>query len=464
MVKASKSILFTFFLISIILSAQEMMWISSDSLLFSFRRSNKYVRMDAYSDRTTPFFSDSVLLPNILQNDKSLRFSAGRFAHGKCFLIFKSDKARSLHMLEYVKAKKSFQWQSNLMEQTVNEWFGPSALRFFNNDDQYLVYWIQDSGNKRFFLNKLKYSPDNERPIRYENVWQYDFQHRKVKDVRAYGLAEKNFILNVYVEDGTKKGWWTLALNDETGKVKYYRRLTRDNDSLTNRLEYFVYDTVQKQYLVITGKNYTLKDFGRNKKEIRLSVLDTSLDVLRTWTLFVNTNTKVMKDLKIEYVQPMHYAATAINDFEYSISAWGWGKKNGFYFPVAFYERSISADNPIVKTSINTSPTDILMKELSIYKNNMDTLPLHTEIKDFTIYYPFYSDTSVCITMLSDMENKYVCVLKPYPSTQIATTTFLVEEKIKFTKDEPLALLKSRYFVWVVNQKNGRLILARKSK
>jgi hypothetical protein len=171
-----------------------------------------------------------------------------------------------------------------------------------------------------------------------------------------------------------------------------------------------------------------------------------------------------MKDLKIEFVQPMHYAALALNEFEYSISAWGWGKKNGFYFPAAFYERLLSAEKPLVKTSVNSFPTDILMKDLLLHKKNSDTLPLHTEIKDFSLHYPFYSDTSAFITALTDVENKYVCVLKPYPSSMVSITTFLVEEKMKFPKDEPLTMFKSRYFVWMVNQKNGQVIIARKSK
>jgi hypothetical protein len=225
-----------------------------------------------------------------------------------------------------------------------------------------------------------------------------------------------------------------------------------------------VYDTTYKQFLVITGKNYTLKDFGRNKKEIQFCVLDTNLDVLRTWTVFVNTNTKVMKELKIEQVQPMHYAAMAKNEFEYSICAWGWGKKNEYYFPVAYYERTLSAEKPIVKTSVNTSPTDMLMKEILLNKKNADSLPLQTEIKDFFIHYPMHSDTSIFITILTDVNNKYVYVLKPFPSSMVSVTTFMVDEKIKFSKDEPIAMFKSRYFVWLINQKSGRVILARKSK
>lgn len=453
-----------FYFLSRLISAQEIIWIPSDSLLYAYQKNNKYVRIYAYSDKTSYVYRDSVQIPVALQSDKNFRFSHGRLGHGENFIVVKSDKTKSYYILEHDINKNIFNWHSNIQESLINEWFGASAMQYFRDEFQYRGYWILDSGNKRFFLNKLKYSPTNAHFIRYENEWQYDFQHRKVKELWAYGMAENNFILNVYVEEGAKKGWWTLALNDANGKVKYYRRLTRDNDSLTHRLEYFKYDTVFKQFLVITGKNYSLKDFGKNKKEIQFSILDTNLDVLRTWTLFVNTNTKVMKDLKIEYVQPMHYAALAINEFEYSISAWGWGKKNGFYFPVAYYERTLSAEKPIVKTSVNTFPTDILLKDLLLQKINIDSLPLLTEIKDFIFHYPVYSDTSMFITALADVESKYVYVLKPIPSSMISITTFLVEEKIKLLKNESLAMFKSRYFVWMVNQKTGRVIVARKRK
>jgi hypothetical protein len=420
--------------------------------------------VDAFSDKTTRTSYDSVLLPTSLQGDKTLLFSFGRFAHGRNFLIVKSEKNKTYYLLEHVLNKNIFLWQSNVQESVINEWFGPSFLRFFYKEFQYKGYWIQDSGNKRFFLNKLKFSPDAARPLRYESVWQYDFQNRKVKEALPYGMAGKNFILNVYVEDAPKRGWWALALNDDNGKVKHYRRLTRDNDSLTHRLEYFMYDTTYKQFLVITGKNYTLKDFGKNKKEIHFSILDTNLEVQRTWTFFVNTNTKVMKELKIDYVQPMHYAALALNETDFSVSAWGWGLKNAYYFPVAYYERTLLTEKPIFKTSINSSPTDLLMRNLSIEKKRMDTIPAITNINEFGIHYPTYMDTSVYINIITDKEYKYINILQPIPSSLIAVTTFIIRESIKMPKDEPLALFKSKYFVWIVNQKKGKVVIAHRRK
>ncbi|MCX8080273.1 MAG: hypothetical protein N3F09_03445 [Bacteroidia bacterium] len=417
--------------------------------------------LEFYEDSTNPKRKDTISLPNSFEKNAGFVLYEGKFVHGQMFVFFNKKKSNQYAVLKYTPETKEKNWILSLDANTVNEWFVPLPLRIYEKNFRYEAFWIRDSSKENFFINKRKWVPDEKNFLRYEKVWQYDFKNRKVSDIKSFGVFDGSLLLNVYINKGEKMGWWALAIDDKTGNIKYYKRLTYDTDTIINRVYCFSYDTLLKQYYVVTGRKHTIKNLIRNKI-FQFTILDSSMEIVRTWTVYTNINLKKLKEYNIEKAAPMNFMIKTISEVEYQFSSWGWGLKNGYFFPVCFFSKNIHTEQPSFKISIISEPQNNVFSELNLSLPNKFFSDSTFDFNSFSDLYPHSFDSVLHISMVQDNYKKNVFVLKANNFGKFTFPSFDIKEKFTFESNMQIIFFENRNFIWLVNASNGGIFFSKR--